>query len=130
MCKSWTRYRVVAKKAGVKEGLKGSVFTQKKVAIDTFKTRNREYIRDSLKKTNSNKFPVMILLMDIPEKELKYLAGDELDPYTTEYDLSMDTEYEYNFDRFVTKYILEVESKYFYINKTRLKIRRLWSILY
>lgn len=111
-------------KAIVDSARKLNLCTQKQETLKLFQNASRDYIRKSLKKSCDNKFPVIILSLDIPCSELTYVSGDRLDPYTTEYDFNMDTIYSYDISRFKHDYIISVESWYFYLNKTRLKYKK------
>lgn len=105
------------------------VCTQKQIAFKQFKgSITTEYIRESLGKTTNNKFPVMMFLLDIPDRNLVYVSGDELDPYTTEYDSKMDTRYSFNLQKFKNADILSVESWHFYLGKTRLKCKKILTL--
>lgn len=110
------------------------VYTQKTMAIKAFQDSSRKYIRNfiknSVKEGGRGRFQVMLFLMDIPYKNLTYVSGEEPDPYTTEYDPSMETIHLFPVKKFEYNQILSVESLFFYIDKKkRLRHKRTPALL-
>lgn len=104
------------------------VYTQKKEALKEYQRKGRETIKESIDKSIDHRHQIMIFLLDIPDKYLKYESGEMLDPYTTEYDSRINTIYSVPTKIINHSQILSVESVHFHIKETRLRYKRTLTV--
>lgn len=100
------------------------VYTQKQEAIKAYKNTNNERIKEKISSSPYGKYPIIVFLLDIPDKDLKYISGDELEPIITEYTGKENIVYELVPKKININEILSYEVWHYYIRNKRLKHKR------